>query len=144
MTRLDTFRDERHAKFVKLIDMLLPLTFSVHEVAAMTNTSASGARKYIRVLIGAGIVRTIEQTNAQHPGPLLHEVCGDEAAIAQFLASLAVGYSPLSSYKTKAPVTSTTRHIHLMQDDAPYYAKTVKKIPAPDPILAALFGKVAA
>lgn len=149
----DTSATARRFENIKtIISTLRQCEMTRVDIQALLHFSPSGARKYVRELVNAGVmvVSHIEPvpraSNKARDGQVHHfKLTDDEEIIANVLALVVKeSNNKTKEEKPKERVLSgdPTRHFHIVSDDT-YYAVKVphKRIPAPDPVLAHLFGR---
>lgn len=98
----------------------------IDDVCELLQFSPSGARKYIRDLQD-GFVLEVYAAGAEHKRT--YRLVDDEAAVQAFIERLAMGRT-LARAAARSPIAraqrDTTRHFHLMRDDA-YFAVKVQQ-----------------
>ena len=148
----DTSATARRFENIKtIISTLRERTLTRVDVQALLAFSPSGSRKYVRELVSAGVMviaHTEEVARISNKGHIQldhhFKLTDDEEIIANVLA-LVVKESNNKTKEEKPKERVLTgdpsRHFHIISDDT-YYAVKVphKRIPAPDPVLAHLFG----
>lgn len=113
------------------------------DICFFLGMSPSGGRKYIRELSDVGvIIGTSEAAGV----PRLYTLNPDQDHVAAMLTAMAAPHAAPAGI-AGAPttgrivITEPGRHLHVMLDDVQYKIKSTYRIPAPDPLLAALFGR---
>jgi hypothetical protein len=135
---------ERLEKIRKLVTALLTRQLMREDIAEILQMGPSGVRKYVADLRGViGIARYVDGTATFLGYPVYClAIAGCEAQ--DYLAKLSV-QAPTSGRKGRVSELAIAerdpkRHIHIMRDDEYYQVRVSRSIPAPDPLVAALFG----
>lgn len=106
------------------------------EIADLFKCSRSGVRAYLKCL--GSLVEAI--THGSILAPRTYRLTTDQAAIDAFLASLVVvRKAPLRIRDRRQPV-DPTRHIHIMDDDAPFRVPVCHVMPQHPAIHAVFWG----
>ncbi len=132
---------ERIERVRKLILALQVGELSRDEIGGLLAIGPSGVRKYMDDL--RGIVESVHVH-----GQLICRLTSDTVKVAAYLASLdekasACPIKPRACALTIA-ARDPSRHFHVMVDDAEFPVRLMRKIPAPDPVLARFFNLVPA
>lgn len=128
------------------------LTFAdIQQILCM---SPSGARKYVRELLSAEVIvidrsEHIRRIAGKGSEQMIHyyKLTDDESKIDKLLAALSAPRAEKKKEEEPRKRVLTgdpSRHFHIMEDDTHYPVKTQRKVPAPDPLLAAFFGMAGA
>lgn len=147
--RVTAATERRSETFRRLIAHLALGDMPRDEFAEFLGFSASGARKYIQELRAAGITKVAHYIDPTPwtKGEPVYSLTGDSAALEAFLASLDHARPPVIATTVRKTVfpDDPSRNFHIMQDDTRYPVNIAgRKIPAPDPLLAAFFGMATA
>jgi hypothetical protein len=120
---------------------------STDGVCKFLELTASGARSYIYPLRDANVIALHHwERRSEKSAPMAtYRITGDELVIAEYLTTLQQPGPPKPpkpptvprNFKSARPVYQ----MHILADDEPHRARRIIKIPAPDPLLAALFGR---
>jgi hypothetical protein len=131
-----------------IIARLRESDLSFVEIQALLKFSPSGARSYMKDLRKCGVVYIPYRIGAtsRSIGVAVYALVEDDELVEAFLAMIDnpanVG-TPKGAPKSRH--TDPSRHFHIMADDAnPALRIKRARIPAPDPVLAAFYGMVAA
>jgi hypothetical protein len=127
---------ERIEKIRKLITALLDGQISHDQLGNLLEIGPSGVRKYLADLRGR-VQLTIDG------GEKVLRLAIDADAARTYLASLAP-QAPAPGRKGRISELAIAerdpkRHIHIMRDDEYYQVRVSRSIPAPDPLVVALF-----
>jgi hypothetical protein len=139
----------RSETFHRLIARLELGEMARDEFAEFLGFSASGARKYIQELRAAGIMHALRyiDPSPSTAGEPVYSLTGDIVALEIFLRTLDQARPPVIATTVRKTVfpNDPARNFHIMQDDTRYSINIAgRKIPAPDPLLAAFYGMAGA
>jgi hypothetical protein len=134
-----------------IISTLRQCEMTREHIQTLLKFSPSGARKYVRELVNAGVMvvshlEHVPRISNKGQAQQIHwfKLTDNEDIIDNVLAVI------LRKEKEKVPrepaprvlTGDPSRHFHIMADDTHYPVRVQhKKIPAPDPLLAAFFGR---
>lgn len=133
-----------------LIDEFAQREMRADDIAKVLRLTPSGARKYIRDLLGANVIeldRCIENAPG-YVGKAVYRLSGDPECVRAYFASMvqpragAGGRNKNKDDLGKAGLTmkGIERRVHILTDDV-YHVIRVHRSPAQrDPLVAALFG----
>lgn len=117
------------------------------DIGELFGFSPSGVRKYVKDLIEHQIIEFVRHVDPTEKslGIPLYRLNPDALKVAAFLAALDLGQleQPGAGRHTllSAALADPSRHFHVLQDDEACFPRLHRwRIPAPDPLLAALFG----
>jgi predicted transcriptional regulator len=128
---------ERMEKIRKLVTALQEGQLPHDQVGPMLELGPSGVRKYLMDLRGK-VQLTVDR------GERVLRLAMTSDAARAYLDSL-TPKAPTSGRKGRVSELALAerdprRHIHIMQDDEYYQVRVSRSIPAPDPLVVALFG----
>jgi hypothetical protein len=131
----------------KIVDHMRNDELAFIDIQGLLQFSPSGARKYIRELVAFGAIEVARIESEQGVGNLhyqktYYKLCDDESVIDKLFEMLGSGpQRAITDMPKKRLCSDPDRHFHIMSDDVNYQVRVPhKKIPAPDPLLAAFFG----
>lgn len=126
----------RDANLRRLVAELQIQPLCRDDIQSMFNCSATHVRNYIAIL--GGLIKTIDRRrNLQH----VYEITSDQRRIDAFLAKLPQPEEPKPpKEKRAAALPDPTRHIHIMDDDAPFRVPMCHVRPQHPAIHAAFWG----
>ncbi len=155
-TRRTSFTERRTQNMKMLVDQLSVAFIARDDFGLLLKMSGSGARKYIRDLAGENIIVVASVDEPVRKGQMGAPVYGltdDAELVAAFLKKLET--EPRNLTERRAQVDHSTgaeprmykeknddgHLVHTLRDDVTHRPRASKfRIPAPDPLLAALFG----
>lgn len=143
-----TARRADHIREIVALMRTKELTFAdIQEVLCM---SPSGTRKYVRELLSSDVIvidrsEHIRRIAGKGSEQMInyYKLTDDESKIDKLLAALSAPRAEKKKEEEPRKRVLTgdpSRHFHIMEDDTHYPVKTQRKVPAPDPLLAAFFG----
>ncbi len=131
----------------KLIDELRTRDMTADDMCFLLKFSPSGARKYIRDLIGPGVIELAHHIEAKgaYIGKPVFRLSSDSERVEAFL--LMIQQEEPRSSVAKTPLETrlqntfgTDRHFHVMADDIMYKIRINRDKPRRDDLVTALFG----
>jgi hypothetical protein len=150
MTPLKIGRTRARIEKIKLIIAALREHEMLRDdIGDLLGHSPSGTRKYIADLVAHGIIfihRHVDKT-AHTAGIPVFRLCQDAPKVETFIAHIEANRSCHIVGRSLDAITiakqDPTRHFHVMRDDHPYAPRISRsKPPRPDPLVAALFGRM--
>lgn len=140
------------ANLILLIDQLKQSDLLRKDFQEIIGLSPAGQRKYARMLLEAGVTVIADYIDPtpNYVGDALYRLTDNNEHVLFYLAMVR---DPASKFKRTGgrksnfnkALTDPTRHIHLAVDDVAYPVRVAPcRIPAPDPLLAAFYGRIAA
>lgn len=124
---------ERVEKTRSLINELMARAMSTADICDFLKFSASGARKYLADLRAAGLLVLRRDLMAPNEPPMFGLIA-NLSLVSEFLDSMgqarASGSKPTNLDRA---LSDTSRHIHIMADDAFYSVRVSRVTIAPDP-----------
>lgn len=140
----------RARNLLTLIKALGAGEMAVFDIACLFGCSVSGARKYIRELVSAGIVTRLpyEGSYGALRQGLTYQLTASSAetqAYLRWMAAQVAGCEASSAPPARAPAAQALPSVlHIMADDQHYTIRRRSQPPKRDPLVAALFGMGAA
>jgi predicted transcriptional regulator len=135
---------ERLEKIRKLVTALQDRDMRREDIADLLAMGPSGVRKYIADLRESGVMEIARYADgtATFLGYAEYRLALGVDETREYLANLAA--APTSGRKDRISELALAerdpkRHIHIMQDDEYYQVRVSRSIPAPDPLVVALF-----
>jgi hypothetical protein len=134
---------ERLENIRKLVTALLTRQLMREDIADLLQVGPSGVRKYVADLGDRiAVARYVDSTATFIGFPVYClAITGGEAR------AYLLGLSAQAPSRRKGRISELTlaerdpaRHVHIMRDDAHFAVRVTRAIPAPDPLIAALFG----
>jgi predicted transcriptional regulator len=136
---------ERIERIRRLIIELQDRDMRREDIADLLAMGPSGVRKYIADLRESGVMEIARYADgtATFLGYAEYRLALGADETRDYLANLAA--APTSGRKGRISELAIAerdprRHIHIMRDDEYYQVRVSRSIPAPDPLLVALFG----
>lgn len=137
---------QKSSNIKRIIEALCMGEMTRQTISELLSMSPSGTRKYIADLKREHVMVTVRQDGATswHNGHDVYRLNPDVDVIDSFLAKLEAGTVPKSPAKRGENAAEVRSGLHICSDDMAFSVKVSGfKIPAPDPVLAHFFGRVA-